>query len=96
MAMVWAAVALRFKAEPSVPRADVEHALAAQIFGDRIAGVALFLHRERHVSVDHGAVRKLEAVIPAFGEQVLAEIQPPCGFARRRSHHLRKRLSLRT
>src|SRR5690349_13038595 len=87
-------VALRLEAEPSIPGADVEQALAGQIIRNGIARVAFLLHRELHVSVDHGAVRKLEAVVPAFGEQVLAEIEAArrfgCGF------HLRNLLSLRT
>src|SRR6185369_9952812 len=73
-------VAFRLEAEPSIPRADIEHTLAMEIGRDWIACIALFLHRQRHVSVDDGAVRKLEAVIPAFGGQVLAEIESARGF----------------
>ena len=75
-------MAFGLKAEPAVPGADIEHALAAQIFGNRIARVAFFLNRERHVSVDDGAVGELEAVIPAFGGQILAEVQSAGGFRR--------------
>src|SRR5581483_3115130 len=73
------AVTLSLETEPAVPGADIENAFAAEVGGNRIAGVALLLHRQRHVSVDGGAVREFEAVIPAFGEQVLAEIQSPGG-----------------
>jgi len=61
-----AAVAFRFKAKPAVPCSDIEHAFAAQVLRNRIACVAFFLDFERHVSVDDGAVREFEAVIPAF------------------------------
>src|SRR5882724_4035821 len=63
------AAALRFEAEPSVPRADIEHALSGEVGGDGEALPALALPLQRHHAID-----AFEAVIPALRVEFFAEI----------------------
>src|SRR5579862_3960627 len=68
------AAVLGFEAEPAVPRADVEHAPAVQVGGDREVGETLAQTGEGVDAFDDGAVGELEAVIPALGGQLFAMV----------------------
>jgi hypothetical protein len=70
----------RLEAEPAVPCADVQHALAAQVVGNGEARKALPQARQRIHAVDQSAVGQLETVIPALLGQFLAVVLPLSGL----------------
>src|ERR1035438_7989830 len=74
------AAPFRLEAEPAVPRADVQHALAAQVFGNGEPREALPQARQRIHAVDQTAVGQFETVIPTLFGQFLAVILPFAGF----------------
>jgi len=71
---------LRLKTEPAIPRSDVEHALAAQVAGDRVACIPLALMGEAQVAIDPCSVRQLETMVPAVLGQFFAKACPPASF----------------
>src|ERR1039457_3767488 len=73
------AAPFRLEAEPAVPRADVQHALAAQVVGNGEPRKALPQARQRIHAVDQTAVGQLETVIPTLFGQLLAVILPFAG-----------------
>src|SRR5471030_1061253 len=70
----FSAVALRLEAEPAVPRADVQNPLARQVGWNRVAFPPFALPNQVHDTLDHGAIRQFEAVVPALPREVGAEI----------------------
>src|ERR1039457_5800865 len=74
------AAPFRLEAEPAVPRADVQLALAAQVFGNGEPREALPQARQRIHAVDQTAVGQFETVIPTLFGQFLAVILPFAGL----------------
>src|SRR6266404_7352395 len=58
------AAPLHLKAEPTVPRADVEYALTGEVFRNRKLCQAMLQRRKVGDALDDAAVRQLEAVPP--------------------------------
>ena len=61
------AAALGFEAEPAVPRAGVEETLAGEVGGDGELAPTPLEGVEGNDAFEVGAVRQVEAVIPALG-----------------------------
>src|SRR4051812_4792892 len=76
------AVALGFEAEPAVPSAHVENALALEVGRDREAPVAAVEDLESVVPLEASPVGQFEAVVPAFVGEFLTEIPAATGWAR--------------
>lgn len=68
------APALHLKAEPPIPAADVQHALAAQIVRDGEPFQARAQMGDALPAFDDAAVRQLKAVIPSLASEFLDEI----------------------
>src|SRR5664280_247676 len=74
------AVALRLEAEPPIPGADVQHALAGQIRRNGKSRVPLAQPLDLAEALDPRSVRQLETVIPTLLGKFLAEVLAPAGF----------------
>src|ERR1017187_5606183 len=74
------AVALRLEAEPPVPCADVQHALAGQIRRNGKSRVPFAQPLDLAEALDPGSVRQFETVIPALLGKFPAKVLAPAGF----------------
>src|SRR3982750_4246480 len=76
------AVTLGSEAEPAVPCAYVENALAVEVVRDREAPVAAVEDLESVVPLEAGPVGQFEAVVPALIGEFLTEVPAAAGWAR--------------
>ena len=75
------AAPFRLETEPAVPCAGIEQAPALEGGGDGVLTPAPLESVERNDAFESCAVRQFEAVVPAFGVQLLTEIGAPAGRA---------------